>query len=70
MRVLLELKTFLDFHLCFGRIGFTFVVANFFVDHGKMRFAVNIESAHRARLQVSSRLLGLATIVKDEPHVR
>jgi hypothetical protein len=44
-------------------------VANFFVDNGKMRFAVNIESAQRARLQVSSKLLGLAKIVKDEQYV-
>jgi hypothetical protein len=44
-------------------------VANFFVENGKMRFAVNIESAQRARLQVSSKLLGLAKIVKDEQHV-
>ena len=43
-------------------------VANFFVENGKMRFAVNIESAQRARLQVSSKLLGLAKIVKDEQH--
>jgi YfiR/HmsC-like len=45
-------------------------VANFFVENGKMRFAVNIESAQRARLQVSSKLLGLAKIVKDEQHVQ
>jgi YfiR/HmsC-like len=45
-------------------------VANFFVENGRMRFAVNIESAHRARLQVSSRLLGVATIVKDLQHVQ
>ena len=44
-------------------------VVNFFVENGKMRFAVNIESAQRARLQVSSKLLGLAKIVKDEQHV-
>jgi len=45
-------------------------IANFFVENGKMRFAVNIESAQRARLQVSSKLLGLAKIVKDEQDVQ
>ena len=45
-------------------------VANFFVENGKMRFAVNLESAQRARLQLSSRLLGLAKIVKDDQHVQ
>jgi hypothetical protein len=45
-------------------------VANFFVENGKMRFAVNLESAQRARLQVSSRLLGLAKIVKDDQNVQ
>jgi hypothetical protein len=45
-------------------------VVNFFVDNGRMRFAVNIDSAQRARLQVSSKLLSLARIVKDEEHVQ
>jgi len=45
-------------------------VSNFFVENGRMRFAVNIESAQRARLQVSSKLLGLARIVKDEHHAQ
>jgi len=40
-------------------------VAHFFVDNGKMRFAVNLQSAQRARLSVSSKLLGLAVLVKD-----
>jgi len=30
-----------------------------------MRFAVNLQSAQRARLSVSSKLLGLAVLVKD-----
>jgi uncharacterized protein DUF4154 len=40
-------------------------VAHFFVEGGKMRFAVNLQSAQRARLTVSSKLLGLAVVVKD-----
>jgi hypothetical protein len=40
-------------------------VANFFVEDGKMRFAINIESAQRAGLRVSSKLLMLARIVRS-----
>jgi len=42
-------------------------VANFFVEDGRLRFAVNVDAAHRAGLRISSRLLALATIVKDDP---
>jgi hypothetical protein len=38
-------------------------VANFFVDGGKMRFAVNPGAAVRAGLHISSKLLNLARIV-------
>jgi YfiR/HmsC-like len=39
--------------------GFTKVggIAQFFFEHGQLRFTVNVESAKRARLQISSRLL-------------
>jgi YfiR/HmsC-like len=40
-------------------------VASFFVEDGKMRFAINIDSAHRAGLRVSSKLLMLARIVRS-----
>lgn len=40
-------------------------VANFFVDDGRMRFAVNTAAAERARLRISSRLLTLAKVVRD-----
>ena len=36
-----------------------------FVDAGKLKFAVNIEAARRAKLHLSSQLLMLATVVKD-----
>jgi hypothetical protein len=39
-------------------------VASFFVEDGKMRFAINVESAQRAGLRVSSKLLMLARIVR------
>ena len=38
-------------------------VANFFVDNGRMRFAVNPKAAERSQLRISSRLLSLARIV-------
>ena len=44
-------------------------VANFFVEEGRMRFAVNLDAAQRARLRLSSRLLSLAKIVKDNSDV-
>ena len=44
-------------------------VAAFFVEGGKMRFAINLDAAQRARLRISSRLLNLAKLVKDD-HVQ
>jgi YfiR/HmsC-like len=41
-------------------------IAGLFVEQGRMRFAINLEAAQRARLRISSRLLSLAKIVKDE----
>jgi len=41
-------------------------IAGMFVQDGKMRFAINVEAAQRARVHLSSRLLSLATIVKDD----
>ena len=39
-------------------------VAQFFVEAGKMRFRVNLASAKRAKIQLSSRLLSLAELVQ------
>jgi hypothetical protein len=44
-------------------------IANLFVEDGRMRFAVNVQSLQRSKLRLSSRLLDLATIVKDAPNV-
>jgi hypothetical protein len=41
-------------------------VANFFIDGSRMRFAVNPDAAERARLRISSKLLALARVVRDE----
>jgi hypothetical protein len=40
----------------------------FYLEDNKLRFAVNLDAAQRARLQVSSRLLALAKIVRDGGH--
>ena len=42
-------------------------VANFYIDGGRMRFAVNPDAAERARLRISSKLLALAKVVRDNP---
>jgi hypothetical protein len=41
-------------------------VANFFVQDGRLRFAINVDAARRASLRISSRMLALAQIVTDE----
>ena len=38
-------------------------VAGLFVENGQMRFAIRVESARRARLELSSKLLSLAKII-------
>jgi hypothetical protein len=42
----------------------------FFLENNKLRFAVNVEAAKRARLQISSKLLALARIVGDAGHAK
>lgn len=44
-------------------------VAQLIVEDDRMRFAINIASAQRGRLTISSKLLSLATIVKDDSNV-
>lgn len=40
-------------------------IIELYVDSGKMRFAINVGAAERAGLRISSRLLGLAKIVRE-----
>ena len=40
-------------------------IVEFFAEGGRIRFAINTDAADRAGLHLSSRLLGLARIVKD-----
>ncbi len=44
--------------------GFTELggIAQFFFEHGRLRFIIRVESARHARLQISSKLLALATL--------
>jgi hypothetical protein len=45
-------------------------VAQLILENGRIRFAVNIGAARRARLKISSKLLSLATIIKDVTDVQ
>ena len=51
----------------FARIG---GMAQLYVEDGRLRFRVNVNTTKRCRLQLSSRLLSLATIVQDIPNAR
>jgi hypothetical protein len=42
-------------------------VAQLYVEGGRIRFRINLDTARRDRLQFSSKLLALATLVKDNP---
>jgi hypothetical protein len=44
-------------------------VAQLIVENDRMRFAINIAAAQRSRLNISSKLLSLAKIVKDQSNV-
>jgi hypothetical protein len=44
-------------------------VAQLIVENDRMRFAINRDAAQRARLLLSSKLLTLATLVKDDRNV-
>ncbi len=43
------------------------VIINLYIENGKVRFKINIESARRANLKLSSMLLKLAEIVTSTP---
>jgi hypothetical protein len=43
-------------------------IVGLFVEEGRMRFAINPDAAQRAGLRLSSRLLQLAKILKDDRH--
>jgi len=43
-------------------------VINFILEENKVRFEINSETAARARLKISSKLLALARIVANQPN--
>lgn len=43
-------------------------MAQLYVEAGTIRFRVNLDTATRCRLQLSSKLLSLAKLVKDQPN--
>ena len=45
-------------------------VAQLVLEKQRMRFAVNVRAAERANLRISSKLLSLATIIKDRDDVQ
>jgi uncharacterized protein DUF4154 len=49
------------------RVGFanTGGMVELFLEHGRMRFAVNVDALERSHVRLSSRVLGLAKIVRD-----
>ena len=40
-------------------------IIEIYIDSGRMRFAINVDSAERSGMRLSSRLLGLATVIRD-----
>ena len=40
-------------------------IIEFYVEGGRMRFAINVDAAERSGLRVSSRLLGLAKVIRN-----
>jgi hypothetical protein len=47
----------------FGRLG---GIINFTLEQDKIRFQINLDAAARARLKISSKLLALAKIIRDQ----
>ena len=41
-------------------------IVQLFVDSGRMRFAINVDTAERSGLHLSSRLLALATVIRND----
>jgi hypothetical protein len=43
-------------------------IAQLYVEDGRIRFRINLDTTKRSHLQFSSKLLALATLVKDDPN--
>jgi|WetSurSiteA1Bulk_404760.scaffolds.fasta_scaffold09845_2 hypothetical protein len=42
-------------------------IINFYIEEKKVRFEINIDAAKNSRLKISSQLLSLAKIIRDDP---
>ena len=49
-----------------ARFAQTGGMVELFVENGRMRFAVNVDALERAHVRLSSRVLALAKIVRDD----
>jgi len=54
----------------FSRFAALGGIVQFVDENGRLRFAINIAAMRRQRLQLSSKLLSLASIVEDDPNER
>ena len=45
-------------------------VAQLVLENGRMRFAINVDAAQRGEPHISSKLLSLAKIIKDQHDVQ
>lgn len=45
-------------------------VADLFFEDDKIRFSINLAATHRGRVVLSSQLLAMAKLVKDQPIAR
>ncbi len=45
-------------------------MAELYVENSRIRFRINLTNTKRSRLQLSSRLLSLATLIKDDPNAK
>ncbi len=63
---LAEIKTLPVLTVSDGK-GFSLAggIIELYVEGGRMRFAINVDAAERSGLRLSSRLLGLAKIVRN-----
>jgi hypothetical protein len=52
------------------RFSETSGIVEFFVEKERMRFAINVDALQRTTVHVSSRVLGLAKIVRENEHAR
>jgi hypothetical protein len=53
-----------------ARFAATGGMIELFVENGRMRFAINVDVVQQCQLRISSRLLSLAKVVRNDDHVQ